>query len=210
MTVAGLGEIYGITKLAKLTELRQEEHEEHEAQNSVGGTTSRSSRTGEGPSLRSCRICHPELVEGSVQLHHLPVLPEFLNVDLEIESKQSLDILAQQFGDKVHLLYNDYRDDGTYLLSLEIYSGDDHDPDSIVNAFCDLISNLSGRAKILWRKASARRFDIGIASGLRTNRNSKALRLVLAPKTLERISALSAEIVVTVYPLRSVPKPKKK
>lgn len=43
---------------------------------------------------------------------------QFLNVDLELESKTDLSALADHFGDRVYVLYNG-RIDGFYRLSLE-------------------------------------------------------------------------------------------
>ncbi len=80
------------------------------------------------------------------------MLPEFLNVDLELESHTSLDLLAQEFGDKVHVLHNGPIQDIPYLLAVEIYEGDDADPDSIIGAFCDLLEDLSPKAKAIWKK----------------------------------------------------------
>lgn len=139
------------------------------------------------------------------------MLPEFLNVDLELESNTSLDALAQEFGDKVHVLHNGPIQDIPYLLAVEIYEGDDADPNSIVDAFCDLIEDLSPKAKALWKKATLRCFDIGIESGTAENKKFSALCLSLSPSTLKRITALSAEIVITVYPPRPTEaKPKAK
>jgi len=145
-------------------------------------------------------IRHPELVEGSVQPHYCGMLPEFLNVDLELESKESLDRIAQEFGEKVHVLHNGPLQDIPYLLAVEIYAGDDRDPESIIEAFCDLIEALPPKAMASWRKSTARRFDIGIESATGLAKRFGALCLSLSPATLKRVSALSAEIVITVYP----------
>jgi hypothetical protein len=128
------------------------------------------------------------------------MLPEFLNVDLELESRESLDLIAQEFGDRVHILHNGPLQDIPYLLAVEVYAGDDQDPESIIEAFCDLIEDLSAKSKANWRKCTARRFDIGIESGTGVAKRFGALCLSLSPQTLKRVSALSAEAVITVYP----------
>ena len=122
---------------------------------------------------------------------------------------------AQAFGDKVHLLHNGPLQDIPYLLAVEVYAGDDHDPESIIEAFCDLIEALPPKAKASWRKCTARRFDIGIESGSGVAKRFGALCLSLSPQILNRVAALSAEAVVTVYPPRppekkTKTKPKKK
>ncbi len=128
------------------------------------------------------------------------MLPEFLNVDLELESNESLDVIAREFGDKVHVLHNGPLNDIPYLLALEVYAGDDHDPESIIEAFCDLIEALPAKAKTAWRKCTARRFDIGIESSSGVAKRFSALCLSVSPVTLKRVAALSAEVVITVYP----------
>ena len=130
----------------------------------------------------------------------MDMLPEFLNVDLELESNESLEIIAQTFGDKVHILHNGPLKDIAYLLALEVYAGDDHDPESIIEAFCDLIEALPAKAKTAWRKCLVRRFDIGIESGSGVAKRFGALCLSMSPETLKRVAALSAEVVITVYP----------
>lgn len=137
------------------------------------------------------------------------MLPEFLNVDLELESHESLDLIAGEFGDRVHILHNGPLQDIAYLLGVEIYAGDDHDPESIIEAFCDLIDRLPAKAKASWRKCTARRFDIGIESSATPSKRFGALCLSLSPATLKRVAALSAEVIITVYPSMP-PEPKAK
>jgi hypothetical protein len=130
------------------------------------------------------------------------MLPEFLNVDLELESNTSLDGIAQVFGDRVHVLHNGSHGDIPHLLALEIYAGDDRDPESIIEAFCDLIEVLPPKGKAGWKKCSVRRFDIGIESGTGVAKRFGALCLGLSAKTLKRVAELNTEIVITVYPPR--------
>ncbi len=135
------------------------------------------------------------------------MLPEFLNVDLELESNTSLDPIAQAFGDRVHMLHNGPHGDIPYLLAVEVYAGDDNDPESIIEAFCDLIESLSPKVMAAWKKCTLRRFDIGIESGTGAPKRFGALCLRLSPAILKRMSALSADVVITVYPPRP-PEPK--
>ena len=130
------------------------------------------------------------------------MLPEFLNVDLELESNTSLDTIAQAFGDRVHVLHNGPHGDIPYLLALEVYAGDDNDPESIIEAFCDLIEELTPKGLAIWKKCALRRFDIGIESGTGLEKKFGALCLRLSPEILARISVLKADVVITVYPPR--------
>ena len=54
-------------------------------------------------------------------MNNAAMLPEFLNVDLELESEESLDAIAQEFGNKVHILHNGPLLGSQYLLAVEIW-----------------------------------------------------------------------------------------
>jgi hypothetical protein len=127
--------------------------------------------------------------------------PSFRNVDMEIDSEESLDPIAREFGDNVNLLYHGHYQDTFNRLALEIYSIREHNPDSIINSFCDLIEKLSPKAKAIWRRCLSRRFDIGIQSGTVTKKHFTPLVLDLSSKTLKRVSVLSVEVVFTIYPI---------
>jgi len=127
------------------------------------------------------------------------MLPEFLNVDLDLESTKPLDKLLTELGDKVSVLHHGPLNRVRYYAALEISEGKDNDPDSIINAFCKRIDKLSPASKALWKKCQARRFDIGVMSGT-SSREFNGLRLDLQPKTLGRVAALSAQVVFTIYP----------
>jgi hypothetical protein len=128
------------------------------------------------------------------------MLPEFLNVDLDLESTKPLDKLLAELGDTVDVLHHGPLDEIAHYAALEINEGDDNDPDSIVNAFCKRIEGLSPASKKLWKQCKARRFDIGVLSSTTSGKQFKGLRLDLQPKTLGRIAALSAQVVFTIYP----------
>ncbi len=125
--------------------------------------------------------------------------PEFLNVDLDLESVKPLDELVAELGDNVHVLHNGPLNETPFYAALEINEGNDNDPDSIIVAFCQRIEALSPAARTTWKKCTARRFDIGVMSG--TGRSeSRGVRLDLQSKTLARIAALSAQLAFTIYP----------
>jgi hypothetical protein len=133
------------------------------------------------------------------------MLPEFLNVDLDLESAKPLDKLVAELGDRVHVLHHGPLNDVPHYLALEIYEGEDNDPDSIINAFCQEIERLSAASKTAWKKCEARRFDIGVLSSTTSNKTFRGLRLDLQPKTLARVAGLGAQIVFTVYPKAGAP-----
>ena len=121
---------------------------------------------------------------------------EFLNVDLDLESRKSLEPLIRELGDRVHVIYDGPSEEKTHMAALEVYEGDDNDPDSIINAFCRLIERLSPAAKSVWESCSMRRFDIGFESGV----SGHPLCVDLDSETLQRVAGLSASVGVTIYP----------
>jgi hypothetical protein len=133
------------------------------------------------------------------------MLPEFLNVDLDLESAQPLEKLVAELGDRVHVLHHGPLNDVPYYLALEIYEGEDNDPDSIINAFCEEIEGLSASSKAAWKKCAGKRFDIGVLSSTTSKESFRGLRLDLQTGTLARVAKLGAQIVFTVYPKAGAP-----
>ena len=129
---------------------------------------------------------------------------EFLNVDLDLESKKSLEPLITELGEEVHVVFNGPSEDQSHFVALEVYEGDDDDPDSIINAFCQLLEKLSPKGKSAWQSCSIRRFDVGFESGV----SGYPLCVDLHPETLLRVAKLKASIGVTIYP-KKVAKKKK-
>ena len=120
--------------------------------------------------------------------------PHFLNVDLEIESKHDLAVLAVELGRKVYDLGTGPVSPGCFLLRLETARKYD-DPDDTICAFCSMLQRLPAKARRAWRSAHKKEFDIGydaVPSQL-------ASQFSLRNDTLKRISNLSATLGVTFY-----------
>lgn len=118
--------------------------------------------------------------------------PYFLNVDLEIASRDRLDVLAADMGKKVIVLHSGPIQ-GKHVLVLE--SCRSHKgPDEAIHALCSVVERLSPRARRLWSGARAD-FDVGYE--LRSSEPSS--RFTLRPKTLQRVAALGATLTVTYY-----------
>jgi hypothetical protein len=98
----------------------------------------------------------------------------FLNVDLEILSREPLDSLAADLGDDVVVLY---------------CGATERD------FLCALIEGLGSEARSIWKRALARSFDVGYESG-----SSPRFVSTLREETVKRVAALDGEIVITIYP----------
>ena len=121
----------------------------------------------------------------------------YLNTDLEIESKSDLSAIVQEFGEDVIVLHHGERR-GYQHASFEIDSGGTSaGADEIINAFCDLVENLSKEVREIWEGCCSRVFDIGYESGP----SPQNFRSEIRTSTIQRVAAIGASIVITIYPL---------
>ncbi|MEM8494082.1 MAG: hypothetical protein AAF663_01690 [Planctomycetota bacterium] len=119
---------------------------------------------------------------------------QFLNVDLDIESREPLDALIADLGPEVHVLHHGQAH-GLYEAGLELAS-ERSDAESTIAAFCMLLENLETESRAIWDRAVSRTFDIGFESG-DTPRNFRA---IIHPETVQSIADLNAAVMVTIYP----------
>lgn len=117
----------------------------------------------------------------------------FLNVDLDIYSKTNLKPLVAALGREVFTLHagREGRLWGAHLELNEIPSS----ADAIIRRFTALILALPPANRKYWDAAKTRTFNIGVDAGSRP----RMWELKLAPRTIQKVSALKARIVVTVY-----------
>ncbi len=125
----------------------------------------------------------------------------FANVDLEIESKDDLQSLIDEFGENVHVLYHDRLANGNDFVSLEtvyLVKTENHgEVENTISAFCDLIENLSLELRSLWNKCIEKKFDIGFESGNTEN----TFNTEISAKTLKRLARIGGSIIITIYPV---------
>jgi hypothetical protein len=121
-------------------------------------------------------------------------LPNFCNVDLDIESKFDLTVLQAELGRNVIDLGPGPVSPGCFLLRLETVP-EYQTPDDTICAFCSLLERLSPKAKQAWHSAHKKEFDVGhdVVQG------QLASRFSLRTETLNRLSALGATLGITFY-----------
>jgi hypothetical protein len=120
-----------------------------------------------------------------------PVMQDvrYLNVDLEIESKSDLSKIVEEFGDDVSVLYcGEMR--GYQHASFEI-SANIADADETINHFCLLVEGLPKDA----------REDVGFESGT----SPQNFRSEIRASTVQRVAAIGASIIITIYPVSDDP-----
>ncbi|SFC81592.1 hypothetical protein [Pseudoalteromonas denitrificans] len=120
---------------------------------------------------------------------------QFLNVDLELESKNDISILVNELAKKTTILHFD-KDDYRHFARIEANS-DITSPDQAINHLCEQLESCSREALKQWLSCKKRTFDIGFQSG----RNPKCFNQAIKSDTLLRISAIDAGIEITIYPL---------
>jgi len=117
--------------------------------------------------------------------------PEFLNVDLDLESPEPLGRLADALP--LTVMFST-RMRGKYVMSLE-GSWPTVPLDQTLRRLAKMISSLSGKARRLWHRASKRSFNIGFACGSR-----RAPPFAINSTTVKAIAALGGSVEVTLYP----------
>jgi hypothetical protein len=123
----------------------------------------------------------------------------YLNTDLEIESKDNLSKIVEEFGEDVLLLHHGEVRDYQHA-SFEISgSTGSTSADDIINSFCALVEALSEEVREVWDGCCSRVLDIGYESGT----SSQNFHSEIRAGTIERVAKIGASIVITIYPLRT-------
>jgi hypothetical protein len=118
--------------------------------------------------------------------------PEFLNVDLDLESREPLRRLAEALP--LLIVMSSTRMRGKYVMSLEA-AWATLPLDGTLRRLAKMISSLCRDARRLWQRASKRCFNIGFACGSR-----RAPPFLIQSSTVAAIAALGGSIEVTLYP----------
>lgn len=129
-----------------------------------------------------------------------PVMQDvrYLNVDLEIESKSDLSKIVEEFGEEVIVLYSrEVR--GYQHASFE--APNMADADETINHFCLLVEELTKEAREVWDGCCSRVMDVGYESGT----SPQNFRSEIRASTVQRVAAIGASIVITIYPLSNDP-----
>ena len=117
----------------------------------------------------------------------------FLNVDLDVFARSSLEPLAAAFGSRVFQLFVGLHGN-RYGAHFELRA-QHKTADARIVALVNLVKGLPRPARAIWNQAYRRDFNIGIQGGVRPH----SYELSLKPETLELVSSVDARLVVTVY-----------
>ena len=114
----------------------------------------------------------------------------FLNVDLDLESKFTLNELLKAFGDHVVNL----RHESENIACIEL-AKDPKSVDEAIFAFYNLVCSLSPEIKDIWDHCEKRSINIGIQAGISPHSES----FYLSSESVSILSKIDCEVVFTVY-----------
>ena len=117
----------------------------------------------------------------------------FLNVDLDISSRVSLEPLVSALGKKVFVHYVG-KHNGKFWAHLS-RSSYGQSADKLARELCSLVRRLPRGPRKLWNNAVSREFNVGVQAG--NTPYSHEVRI--AEETLSMIVELGGTIVVTTY-----------
>jgi hypothetical protein len=122
---------------------------------------------------------------------------QFLNIDLDVRSRRSLAPLVRAWPWSYQPLIGEGRPNPRWMIL--------NPPRPVATAeaaakeLLQCINSLGGDARLCWKHAHRRTFDVGIRTG--GGAPGRAFEEVqLRVETLKRIAAVGAQIQVTVYP----------
>lgn len=117
----------------------------------------------------------------------------FLNVDLDLWSRTSLDPLLAAFGERVIVLRAG-RDGRRFRAHLELAS-EGNSPDLVLRRFVRLVERLPKPARAMWNRASIREFNVGVQAG----EGPHSFDFKLEQATVRAVAGISARIGMTIY-----------
>lgn len=118
----------------------------------------------------------------------------FLNVDLEVFARSSLEPLAAALDDRVFPLYVG-RHANHFRAHFELHTSPRKGAHALIAGLARLVKELPPKARAVWNGAYRRDFNIGIQAGAVPD----SYELFLTPDALSLASTVNARIVVTIY-----------
>ena len=121
----------------------------------------------------------------------------FLNVDLDISSRDNLAPLADALAPKLIVLHVG-RVGRTYRASFELRT-QPKTADGAIRRLVAAVETLPARPRALWKRAKTRDLNIGIQAAP----DPRCSEFALDPLTVRMVSQIAARIVFTVYGVES-------
>ena len=119
----------------------------------------------------------------------------FLNIDLEIESKENFGLLVKEF-EKHWVSFHFSENEGMYSASFETA---ELSTKEIMNEYFNVIDSLSGDMLELLNNCLTRKFDIGFNSGI----TPRSFSYSIDNEILNKITSIGCTINITIYPMNN-------
>jgi hypothetical protein len=125
----------------------------------------------------------------------------FLDIDLYIESDHDAPALARSLKASLAVSRQDQDASGQVMSFGSGWPG--ITPDLCLARYCDLIERLNSESRREWDASRSRVFDMGFTSG----DSPLKIHAIISTRTLQRLAAIGAELVITFYPVRTARHP---
>jgi hypothetical protein len=122
----------------------------------------------------------------------------FLNLDLELRSRENLALLGAYLSERAHILYNAETPEGYLLTAEPLNGGMGQTPEMCTEELLRTLEALPKDLSALVRGSHTRVFDYGFDSGV----SSPPLTVGIPPHHLSRMAQWDIALRVTVYPYR--------
>jgi hypothetical protein len=129
-------------------------------------------------------------------MSEMPTTIAFLNVDLDIESREPIDLITKELTESDCIALWEGKRKNLFAASYEVNS-QASGPESIINAFCLLIRNLTKPARDQWERCIKRSFDLGFDSG----EGKQCYQVFLDNETIQEVASLGGTIAISIYPI---------
>ncbi|AQQ01450.1 hypothetical protein B0W48_17730 [Pseudoalteromonas aliena] len=115
----------------------------------------------------------------------------FLNIDLDIESKEDISPIVEFWGDAV-MVFRLEEAEGVWLGSFETSEDAQND---IVNKYHQLITSLPPNLRAIWDRCIKRIFDFGFEAGS----SPRVFQSALSQSSISKLAEIGGAITVTIY-----------
>ena len=115
----------------------------------------------------------------------------FLNIDLDIESKEDLTPLMKCWKDEI-VIFRLEKENGIWYCSIETSEVSESD---IINKYYQLVSNLNSDLKNIWYRALKRNFDFGYERNI----TQKSFQTNISQEYVSKINEMHGSITITTY-----------
>jgi hypothetical protein len=115
----------------------------------------------------------------------------FLNIDLEIESKEDILILVEELSSKLcKLSYHECN--GAYCASFEPH---EFEIERIISEYLSAITSLSDEGRRMWEACVKREFNLGFQAGV----SPRGYEKFISQNSLKEILSVNGQLGITIY-----------